>query len=84
MDSLVPSPTFNALLITVLPLYLLHFEMVYISRFGLPDRVRSDHGGENIDVWRCMLDSHNVDPMCIVTCSSTHNERIERLWRDVH
>lgn len=57
---------------------------VGVSRFGLPDRVRSDHGGENIDVWRYMLDSHNGDPQCILTGSSTHNERIERLWRDVH
>lgn len=55
-----------------------------VSRFGLPDRVRSDHGGENIAVWRYMLDSHNGDPLCVVTGSSTHNERIERLWRDVH
>ena len=31
-----------------------------------------------------MLDSHNGDPQCVVTGSSTHNERIERLWRDVH
>lgn len=55
-----------------------------VSRFGLPDRIRSDHGGENIDVWAYMLDTHNSDPECIVTGSSTHNERIERLWRDVH
>ena len=50
-----------------------------VSLFGLPDRVRSDHGGENIDVWRYMLSTHNNDPTCIITGSSTHNERIERL-----
>ena len=55
-----------------------------VSRFGLPDKVRSDHGGENIDVWRYMLNSHNGDSHCVITGSSTHNERIERLWRDVH
>ncbi len=31
-----------------------------------------------------MIEMHNNDPMCVVTGSSTHNERIERLWRDVH
>ncbi len=55
-----------------------------VQTFGLPERVRSDHGGENIDVWRFMLSNHNGDPSCVVTGSSTHNERIERLWRDVH
>ena len=55
-----------------------------MSKFGLPDRVRSDHGGENIDVWHYMLHTHNDNPHCVLTGSSTHNERIERLWRDVH
>ena len=55
-----------------------------VSKFGLPERVRSDHGGENIDVWRYMVIAHNGDVSCVVTGSSTHNERIERLWRDVH
>ena len=55
-----------------------------VSRIGLPERIRTDHGGENIDIWRHMLDTHNNDPKCVVTGSSTHNERIERLWRDVH
>ena len=54
------------------------------SRFGLPDRVRTDHGGENVGVWRYMLASHNHDHSCIVTGSSVHNERVERLWRDVN
>ena len=54
-----------------------------VARFGLPDRVRSDHG-ENVDVWRYMIALHNNDISCVVTGSSTHNERVERLWRDVY
>ena len=55
-----------------------------VTQFGLPERVRSDHGGENIHVWRYMLDTHNGDHQCVITGCSTHNERLERLWRDVH
>lgn len=53
-----------------------------VSLFGLPTHVRSDHGGENVDVWRYMLNAHNC-PTCVITGSSTHNERVERLWRDL-
>lgn len=28
-----------------------HFQ-VGVSKFGLPKQVQSDHGGENIDVWK--------------------------------
>ena len=55
-----------------------------VSRFGLPESVRSDHGGENVGVWRYVMVSHNMDHSCVVTGSSVHNERIERMWRDVH
>lgn len=55
-----------------------------IAQFGLPDKVRSDHGGENVGVWRLMIAAHNRDYSCVITGSSVHNERIERLWRDVH
>ncbi len=55
-----------------------------VSQFGLPDRIRSDHGGENIDIWRYMLYTNNNNPDCVITGSSTHNERIERLWRDIY
>ena len=53
------------------------------STFGIPDKVRSDLGGENTDVWRYMLHYNDMQPSCIITGSSTHNERIERMWCDV-
>lgn len=54
-----------------------------VNLFGMPDKIRSDKGGENTDVWRYMLHYNNMDSSCVVTGSSTHNERIERLWCDV-
>ena len=50
--------------------------------FGLPEEIRSDGGGENVDVWRNMVTQHGDNSVAIVG-SSTHNERIERLWVDV-
>ena len=35
-----------------------------------------------MDVWPFMLAAHN-DLSSVITGSSTHNERIERLWCDV-
>ena len=54
-----------------------------VSKYGLLKKVRTDHGGENIDVWRHMIHEYSSE-QCVITGSSTHNERIERLWRDVH
>ena len=54
-----------------------------VQTFGVPLRIRSDHGGENIGVWDYMLHQHN-NPLSVITGSSTHNERVERLWRDVN
>ena len=54
-----------------------------VSTFGIPDKVRSDKGGENVDVWRFMLQQNDMQSSCVITGSSTHNERIERLWCDV-
>lgn len=50
-----------------------------VDEFGLPDRVRTDLGGENSAVWQSMVDEHNGDASCVVVGSSTHNTRIERL-----
>ena len=54
-----------------------------VSMYGLPDQVRSDQGGENIEVWQYMLEQHQSESAVLVG-SSTHNERIERMWRDVY
>ena len=52
--------------------------------YGLPNKVRSDLGGENVGVWRYVLEQHGNDTSHVIVGSSTHNERVERLWRDVH
>ena len=54
-----------------------------VETHGLPSRVRTDLGGENVEVWRYMVEQH-ASSNAVFTGASTHNERIERLWRDVH
>ena len=44
-----------------------------VSQFGLPLQIRSDHGSENVDVWRFMIATHNYDYSSVITGSSTHN-----------
>ena len=55
--------------------------IVYL-RCSTNNRAYQSTGGENIRVWEYLTDEHGSSN-AVVVGSSTHNERIERLWRDV-
>lgn len=61
---------------------LAHFRNA-IESHGLPSRVRCDFGIENVDVAYFMLTVRGTGRGSVLSGSSTHNQRIERLWRDV-
>ena len=51
--------------------------------FGVPSRIRTDRGSENVGIWRYMEFVRGEGRASYIAGSSVHNSRIERLWRDI-
>lgn len=61
---------------------LTHFKKGSKELKTLPRRVRSDKGGENMNVCRLMFDIFGTDTDCFITGKSTGNQKVERVHRD--
>ena len=55
-----------------------------VRQFGIPSRVRSDKGFENVGIADFMIEKRGGNRGSMITGPSTHNQRIERLWKDVY
>ena len=49
-----------------------------ITRYGRPHRIRTDLGGENVDIWGNMVAARGAAANPVLVGKSVHNQRIER------
>ena len=54
-----------------------------VAKYGLPSRIRVDHGGENNEIVAIMEAVRGPQRGSAIQGRSVHNQRIERSWRDL-
>ena len=54
-----------------------------VNTYGMPSRVRSSQGRENLSVADFMIGDRGAGRGSMLTVKSTHNQRIECFWRNV-
>lgn len=57
--------------------------VVGTANYGVPSRMRMDEGVENGIIRNFMVEANGPDRGSAIMGKSVHNQRIERLWRDV-
>ena len=55
-----------------------------VNKYGLPSRVRTDQGLENVKIADYMISRRGVNRGSAITGKSTQNQQIKHLWKDVY